>query len=68
MSDAPQTFAQVEHDNAAASEQLLLLVNEELHPLAAAQLPLEKPDRTLQARAFVHHAYIRLMDAKKAQH
>ena len=51
-----------------AAEQLLPLVYEELRKLAAAKMAQEKPGQTLQATALVHEAYIRLVDADKAQH
>ena len=44
------------------------LVYDELRRLAAEKLAQEKPGQTLQATALVHEAYIRLVDAEKAQH
>ena len=40
----------------------------ELRRLAAEKMREEKPGQTLQATALVHEAYIRLVDADKAQH
>src|SRR5262249_54845446 len=48
-------------------EQLLPLVYDELRKLAALRLGKEKPGQTLQATALVHEAYVRLVDADKAQ-
>jgi hypothetical protein len=41
---------------------LLPVVYEELRKLAAARMALESPERTLQATALVHEAYLRLVD------
>ena len=50
-----------------ASEELLLLVYEELRRLAAAKLVHEKPGQTLQATALVHEASLRLVDQSEQQ-
>src|SRR5262249_44016018 len=50
-----------------AAGQLLPLVYEELRRLAAQKLAHEKPGQTLQATALVHEAYVRLVDAERAQ-
>lgn len=49
-----------------ALDQLLPLVYDELHRLAAARLRLERPDHTLQPTALVHEAYLRLIDQRRA--
>jgi RNA polymerase sigma factor (TIGR02999 family) len=67
MSDVTQILAQIHEGNSAAAEELLPLVYEELRRLAASRLAQEKPGHTLQATALVHDAYIRLVDADKAQ-
>ena len=51
-----------------AADQLLPLVYDELRRLAAQRLAQEKPGQTLQATALVHEAYLRLVDAERAQH
>ncbi|MCS7471701.1 sigma-70 family RNA polymerase sigma factor [Stieleria sp. ICT_E10.1] len=61
MSNVTQILAQIKHGNAAAADQLLPLVYDELRKLAAARLQHEKPGQTLQATALVHEAYIRLV-------
>ena len=68
MSDVTQILSQIESGDPHAAEQLLPLVYDELRKLAAAKLAQEKPGQTLQATALVHEAYIRLVDAEKAQH
>ena len=50
-----------------APEQLLPLVYTELRKLAASKLAYEKPERTLQATALVHEAYLRLVEVKQPQ-
>ncbi len=44
-----------------ALDQMLPLVYEELHRLAAHYLSRERPDHTLQPTALVHEAYLRLI-------
>lgn len=68
MSDVTQILQKIEQGDAAASEQLLPLVYEELRKLAAAKLANEPPGQTLQATALVHDAYLRIVDANNASH
>ncbi len=68
MADVTQILSQIEQGDPAAAEQLLPLVYEELRKLARAKMAQEKPGQTLQATALVHDAYLRLVDAEKAQH
>ena len=58
----------IEKGDPHAAEQLLPLVYDELRKLAAEKMAQEKPGQTLQATALVHEAYLRLVDAEKAQH
>ncbi len=51
----------IEAGDAAAAEQLLPLVYDELRGLAAAKLTHEQPGHTLQATALVHEAWLRLV-------
>jgi RNA polymerase sigma factor (TIGR02999 family) len=67
MADVTQILSQIEQGDPSAADQLLPLVYRELRKLAAAKLANEKPGQTLQATALVHEAYIRLVDAEKAQ-
>src|SRR5262245_13609003 len=66
MSDVTRILSQIDSGNAAAAEQLLPLVYDELRKLAAARLSQEKPGQTLQATALVHEAYLRLMGSHEA--
>jgi len=68
MTDVTRILSQIESGDAQAAEQLLPLVYDELRKLAAQKLAQEKPGQTLQATALVHEAYMRLVDAEKAQH
>jgi RNA polymerase sigma factor (TIGR02999 family) len=61
MSDVTRLIEKIEAGDAAAAEQLLPLVYDELRKLAAAKLAHEKPGQTLQATALVHEAYLRLV-------
>jgi RNA polymerase sigma factor (TIGR02999 family) len=48
-----------------ALDQMLPLVYEELHRLAALYLSRERPDHTLQPTALVHEAYLRLVNQRE---
>jgi len=61
MSDVTRILNAIERGNAKATDELLPLVYEELHLLAAQKLSKETPGQTLQATALVHEAYIRLV-------
>jgi len=61
MTEATRILTAIEQGDAKASEELLLLVYEELRRLAAQKLSQEKPGQTLQATALVHEAYLRLI-------
>jgi RNA polymerase sigma factor (TIGR02999 family) len=67
MSDVTHILTAIEQGDPHAAEQLLPLVYDELRKLAAQKLAQEKPGQTLQATALVHEAYLRLVDAEKAQ-
>jgi RNA polymerase sigma factor (TIGR02999 family) len=61
MDDVTRILTAVERGDAAAAEQLLPLVYDELRKLAAARLAREAPGQTLDATALVHEAYLRLV-------
>jgi RNA polymerase sigma factor (TIGR02999 family) len=67
MSEVTGILSAIHQGDAAAAEQLLPLVYEELRKLAAGKLAQEKPGQTLQATALVHEAYVRLVDVEKAR-
>ena len=50
----------------AAFDRLMPLVYDELSRIARGALAREQPDHTLQTRALVHEAYLRLIDADVA--
>lgn len=50
-----------------SSAQLLPLMYEDLHRLAVSRLRREAPGQTLQPTALVHEAYLRLVDARRAE-
>src|SRR5262245_28969058 len=68
MNDVTRVLSAIEQGDPNAADQLLPLVYEELRRLAATRLAQEKPGQTLDATALVHEAYLRLVDAEKAQH
>jgi RNA polymerase sigma factor (TIGR02999 family) len=68
MHEVTHILSAIEQGDAQAAEQLLPLVYDELRKLAAQKLAQEQPGQTLQATALVHEAYVRLVDADKAQH
>lgn len=61
MTDVTRILDRIENGDAAASDQLLPLVYDELCKLAAVRLANENPGQTLQATALVHEAYLRLL-------
>jgi len=67
MNDVTQLLDAVGRGDAAAAQQLLPLVYEELRQLAATKLAHEKPGQTLQATALVHEAYLRLVGNENQQ-
>ncbi len=67
MSEVTRILSAIEQGDPHAPEQLLPLVYDELRKLAAAKLAHENPGQTLQATALVHEAYLRLVDAERAQ-
>src|SRR6266568_3025087 len=68
MSKVTRILSAIEQGDPHAAEELLPLVYDELRKLAAERLAQEKPGQTLQATALVHEAYLRLVDAERAQH
>lgn len=63
MVDVTQILLHLEQGDAAAAEQLLAVVYDELRRLAASKLAREKPGQTLDATGLVHEAYLRLFQA-----
>ena len=68
MSEVTRILSAIEQGDPHAAGELLPLVYEELRRLAAQKMAGEAPDKTLQATALVHEAYLRLVDADEAQH
>ena len=67
MSDVTQILSRLESGDPSASNELFLLVYEELRKLAAARLAHEKPGQTLQATALVNETYLRLLGNEVSQ-
>jgi len=67
MSEVTQILDAIQHSKSGATEELLLLVYEELRQLAAYKLANEAPGQTLQPTALVHEAYLRLVGSGHAQ-
>jgi RNA polymerase sigma factor (TIGR02999 family) len=68
MADVTQILRRMEQGDAAAADQLLPLVYEELRQLAAVRMAGENPGQTLQATALVHEAYLRLVSVPQPEH
>lgn len=68
MTDVTVILSRIEQGDAAAAEQLLPLVYDELQRLAAGKMARERPGQTLEATALVHEAYVRLVDGSPARH
>ncbi len=67
MSQITRILSELEAGDPLASEQLLLLVYDELRQLAAVRMACETPGQTIQATALVHEAFLRLVDAGQAE-
>jgi RNA polymerase sigma factor (TIGR02999 family) len=65
MNAVTRILTKLEQGDAAAAEQLLPLVYDELRRQAAAQMAREKPGQTLDATALVHEAYLRLVGEQR---
>ncbi|HVC99491.1 MAG TPA: sigma-70 family RNA polymerase sigma factor [Pirellulales bacterium] len=61
MNDVTGILSAIDEGDPKASEELLILVYDELRRIAAAQLARERPGQTLQATALVHEAFVRLV-------
>ena len=61
MSDATVMLAAIEAGDSKATEELLVIVYDELRRLAASKLAHEAPGQTLQPTALVHEAWLRLV-------
>jgi RNA polymerase sigma factor (TIGR02999 family) len=60
VSEVTRIFERVRQGDSAAAEELIPLVYEELHRMAAAKMAQEAPGQTLQPTALVHEAWLRL--------
>src|SRR5215813_3066432 len=67
MSEVPRILSAIEAGDPSAAGELLPLVYDELHQLAAQKLAQEKPGQTLQPTDLVHEAYLRLVDVEQAR-
>ncbi|MDC0935617.1 ECF-type sigma factor [Pirellulales bacterium] len=61
MSEVTKILSAIDRGDAAAADELLPLVYQELRKLAAAKLAGEKPGQTIQATVLVHEAWMRLV-------
>jgi RNA polymerase sigma factor (TIGR02999 family) len=61
MKDATVMLAAIKGGDRQASDELLVLVYDELRRLAASRLAQEAPGQTLQPTALVHEAWLRLV-------
>src|SRR5262245_56118149 len=67
MSDVTRLLTAIEAGDPQATPDLLPLVYDELRRLAAARLAGERPGHTLQPKALVHEAYLRLVSPAGAR-
>ncbi len=67
MSDVTRILSAIRQGEAYATDQLLLLVYDELRKLATQKMAQEQPGQTLQATALVHEAYLRLVQGDVAK-
>jgi RNA polymerase sigma factor (TIGR02999 family) len=67
MSEVTRILAAIEEGDPHAASQLLPLVYDALHQLAAEKLAHETPGQTLQPTALVHEAYLRLVTSPRGE-
>ena len=67
MSEITRILSAASQGDTNAAEQLLPLVYNELHALAAQKLAQENAGQAIQATSLVHEAYLRLVDVDQAQ-
>jgi len=63
--DVTRLLSAMDRGDAAAGQELVAVLYEELHSMAAAVMRAERPDHTLSPTALVHEAYMRLADARR---
>jgi RNA polymerase sigma factor (TIGR02999 family) len=68
MSEITGILSAIAQGDAAAADQLLSAVYDELRQMAAQKMAQEKPGQTLQATALVHEVYLRLVKADQPPH
>jgi len=68
MHETTRLLSAIEYGDGQAAEQLLPLIYDELHRLAAELVARERPGQTLEATALVNEAYIRLVEPMQTQH
>lgn len=66
-SDITRLLLDWSNGDAAALQQLMPLVEAELHRLARSYMRKEKPTHTLQTTALVNEAYLRLVNQRKVK-
>lgn len=62
--EVTQLMGAVQSGDPRASDQLLVLVYDELRKLATSKMAHEQPGQTLQPTALVHEAWLKLVQAK----
>jgi len=67
MSDVTRILSAIEAGDPHAAAELLPLVYDELHKLAAVRMAAESPGQTLTPTALVHEAYLRLAGGEQPQ-
>lgn len=67
MNEITRILERVDQGDPKAAEQLLPLVYEELRKLAAHRMTWEAPGNTLQPKALVDEAYLRLIGSNQPQ-
>jgi RNA polymerase sigma factor (TIGR02999 family) len=68
MRNATDLLQAIQEGDPHAADQLLPLIYDELHRLAAHRLAREAPGQTLQPTALVHEAYLRLVGDQAGKH
>ena len=63
--DVTRLLSAMDRGDTAAGQELVAVLYDELHDMAAAVMRAERPDHTLSPTALVHEAYMRLADARR---
>ncbi len=68
MNEITRLLERVESGSQLTAEELVPLMYDQLHALAATMMARERPGQTLQTTALINEAYLRLVDRNLPRH